>query len=213
MKKLFALLIASSIATSGLFASGCNNNTPGWGDNLGVISTATDNVWRVPGIEGRVTQIWSDAVTATACNKTFFFGGPPTPGEFNADCRSNPNFPGDLFSWCAIYRFGHLLCPYPWRVPTAEDFRNLDRNMRGTGESRLDRRFVTGQYLRVWGGVYGGRTSVEGRLADQAQGARYWASTEVGDAAANALYINTIGQIYPNRTFNKNEGFSLRCVR
>ncbi|MCL2412683.1 MAG: fibrobacter succinogenes major paralogous domain-containing protein [Bacteroidales bacterium] len=215
MKKLSTLLIAFSVTTFALFAetSGCNNNTPGWGDNLGVISTATNQIWRVQG--PAVTQIWSDAVTATGCNKNFFFGGPNTPGEFNADCRSNPNQRGDLFSWCAIYRFGHLLCPYPWRVPTAEDFIVLDRILGGTGEFRTDRNFVRRAYLApaIWGGTLSGGTGIEGVLTGQTQNVRYWSSTEVGTGAARALYFNALGQVYPQRSFNKNEGFSLRCIR
>jgi uncharacterized protein (TIGR02145 family) len=108
----------------------CSFQTPKWGDSLGTVGFATSETWKIG------NQEWSDAVTATACNKTTFDGGEKT--NFNADCRSNPNQKGDLFSWCAVYRFQDQLCPAPWRVPTKKDIIELDIALGGTGKRQED---------------------------------------------------------------------------
>ena len=117
---------------------GCNKLTPGFGENLGTIAFATDSTWSIIG-NGHV-QIWSDAITATNCQKTTFDGG--MKNNLNADCRSNSGFRGDLFSWCVVYRFADQLCPSPWRVPTVQDFINLDIAMGGNGLHRQWLEFV-----------------------------------------------------------------------
>ena len=148
---------------------GCNDSIPGWGESLGVISFKTDRTWIVG------NQEWSDVVMAEACQKKSFnsetknhtiiirndtLGGQIWPRyyeSYNADCRSNLNY-GDLFSWCAVYRFRKELCPDDWRVPTRQDFIDLDIALGGTGERRFlpdYDSFIRDTYLNpdVWGGV------------------------------------------------------------
>ena len=75
-------------------------------------------------------------------NKTSFNSGDGGASEcgnwekevFHIDCRSNPDFFGDLFSWQAVYELKYELCPYPWRVPSVQDFRDLDIAMGGNGQ-------------------------------------------------------------------------------
>jgi len=59
--------------------------------------------------------------------------------SFLIDCRSNPGQKGDLFSWRAVSELKDVLCPYPWRVPTVQDFIDLDIALGGTGESLSSR--------------------------------------------------------------------------
>ena len=186
----------------------CNRETPGWGDDLGVVSFHTNREWTIEG--NGITQTWSDAVTATACNKTVFDGGWGRYTYFNADCRSNPGFPGDLFSWCAVARFADVLCPYPWRVPTRQDFIALDIALGGNGRERVsdsfgtigsrrefrrvnrDARFLGGarfshittsefiadNYIERWGGAFGGQSNSHGRLGAQGGQGLYWSKSE-----------------------------------
>jgi len=201
-------------------AIGCNVNTPGWGSSLGIVTRGAQE-WAISG--NGITQIWSDAVTATNCQKTTFAGG--STGNFSADCRSNPDYPGDLFSWCAVIRFQDQLCPDPWRVPTTEDFINLDIAMGGNGRVRntgtssvATPQFTTDNYINRWGGALGGACVFEGAHVSDgtlfSQGtAFYWSQTEFYATDAGFLHFRTSGTIWPSSRFFKQYGLSLRCVR
>jgi len=191
--------------------TGCNFNTPGWGETLGIVSFHSTNTWT---IEGRgVTQVWSDAVTASNCQKTAFAGATNVDG-LNADCRSNPNAPGDFFSWCAVVRFADKLCPYPWRVPTLQDFSDLDRALGGlgVGHNRNDLQFVNQNYISLWGGVFGGSSWSNGNLQSLGSGL-YWSQTDFTPQRGRNLSFGTNGRITPGDHTEKGSGLSVRCVK
>jgi len=215
MKKLFLLVIVLFAVQVAISQNACNANVPGWGENLGVVSFYTDSVWIIEG--NGIRQEWSNAVTATACQKATFDGG--LAGNFNADCRTNPEFPGDLFSWCAVYRFGQQLCPYPWRVPTAQDFVNLDLAMGGDGTIRTSGltetsvgSFVRDNFLNTWGGVFGGRCNPNGSLRGQAWNGSYWSSADSPEGGVR-FYFTSSGCVNPNISYSKGFGLLVRCVR
>ncbi|MCL2028647.1 MAG: fibrobacter succinogenes major paralogous domain-containing protein [Bacteroidales bacterium] len=185
------------------FASvGCNSNTPGWGASLGTVTFASATTWSVAG------QTWSDAVQATACNKAPYAGG--SSGNYNADCRSNPSRKGDLFSWCAVRRFADQLCTGDWRVPTTTEFATLTNATNGANTIAL---LTAASGARSWGGAYGGYCYGSGGLDAQGSQARYWSSTEYNATYGYFLYFFTGGFINPQNNLNKDNGFSLRCVR
>ena len=166
----------------------CNPNTPGWGPSLGTVSFATDETWTV----GR--QIWSDAVQASNCSErpaAQFVGNDTVTNTFNADCRSLPGQKGDVFSWCAVYRFANVLCPAPWRVPTKQDFIDLDIALGGTGEgvrdSLLRDKYISDSY-------WGGRLFLINHLGN------YWSQTEHGRGSAFglSLFSNLMAGSPPN---------------
>ena len=196
----------------------CNMLTPGWGSSLGTVTRGSETTITGHGI----TQIWSDAVTATNCQKTIFNGSTSDSenSNFNADCRSNPDYPGDLFSWCAVIRFQDQLCPAPWRVPTMQDFINLDIALGGNGNNRgawtsdiATLQFVTDNYINRWGGAFGGNCLPAGSLNGQDFFAYYWSQTEGSATGGRGLHFNTNGLIWPQDSVDKSAGFSLRCVR
>jgi hypothetical protein len=126
--------IAVTMPGFGYYNDVCNGDLPGWGAKTGAVSFVSDSVWTIG------SQTWSDAVTTTSCREKTTYDGTKTAynhnakyNGHNADCRSNPEQKGDLFSWCAVIRFATFLCPSPWRVPTADDFRELDIALGGTG--------------------------------------------------------------------------------
>jgi len=191
---------------------GCNLDTPGWGNSLGFISFDSDRTWAIG------NQIWSDAVQASNCsNKTSFsggiLGGPYNRHihEFNADCRSNPGFPGDLFSWCAVRRFADQLCPYPWRVPTSDDFvvlYNALRRGRGTVRNRL---------INYWGADFGGYSDLIGTLYSQGLQGHYWSQCYYrcrnGHRWGATLFVCADGtRFLPSKDVRQN-ALTLRCVR
>jgi len=195
----------------------CNTRIPGWGDSLGIVSFHSNQEWTIEG--NGITQIWSDAVTATNCQKADFEGEADT-FSFNADCRTNPNFPGDFFSWCAVVRFADELCPYPWRVPTREDFRNLDIALGGTGENRFTNssniattEFVIENYINRWGGAFGGNSALIEKLDNQNFRGVYWSLTEADISFGHHLFFNVLGTIFPQDVWDKSRGLKLRCIR
>jgi uncharacterized protein (TIGR02145 family) len=196
----------------------CNTNTPGWGESLGEITRGEERQISGNGI----TQIWSDAVSASACKKETFYSGESDGTSFNADCRSSNIYKGDLFSWCAVVRFQHELCPHPWRVPTMQDFINLDIALGGTGEGRrVSENAVStelGWYTDVWGGAYGGYCeNILGRIAADNRRAYYWSSAETeGNTTTTVrlLRFDEDGLINPQAwTHEHYYGRALRCVR
>ena len=200
----------------------CNTRTPGWGNSLGVVSFHTNNEWAIEG--NGITQIWSDAVTATACQKSAFSGGTVDSAtgihNFNADCRSNPNFPGDMFSWCAVVRFADQLCPGDWRVPTKQDFIDLDIALGGSGNNRsmnssdiATQEFVAANYITRWGGAFGGFGHPDGLLWRLGIWGNYWTLQEYDSYNAFSLYYDARGLVYPQNWPTKFNGLTVRCVR
>jgi uncharacterized protein (TIGR02145 family) len=197
-------------------AIGCNTSIPNFGASLGTVTFATDSTWTISG--NGISQTWSDAVQTSNCSdKTTYRGG--SPGNFNADCRSNPNQKGDLFSWCAIMRFRETLCSAPWRMPSQQDFVDLDIALGGDGINR-NQQEVNGHswetqltwYLNRWGSTYGGFCTSEGSLVGQRSGAFYWSTTERNASGAHTLYSGT-DHIFPQSDVVKSIGFTVRCVR
>jgi uncharacterized protein (TIGR02145 family) len=208
------------IVTMPAIGARCNGNLPGWGASLGTVSFVSDGTWVVS--NGIIVQEWSDAVTATNCNKEIFSGRSMVSMSFNADCRSNPGQKGDLFSWCAVARFKDILCPAPWRVPTKEDFINLDIALGGTGENRIgDTNFLFKYIDRNWGGSYSGACLNTGELSAQNLYALYWSQTvaEENDRCAHRIELggnnNKIWLTTPSASnlINLHIGLALRCVR
>jgi len=122
--------------------SRCNNSTIA----LGSVGFTSPQTWVVG------SQTWSAPVTATFCNKSDYNGGNST--AMNADCRDNPGRQSQFFSWCMVVQYAETLCPSPWRVPNAQDFRNLDIGVNGgTGATRQDCASISRLVdPAVWGG-------------------------------------------------------------
>ena len=197
--------------TTGTF--NCATTEAGWGASLGTVTRGTEVT-----IEGNgITQIWSGAVTATNCEeRTTFVAG--SGSEHNADCRSNTQA-GDIFSWCAVVRFANELCPYPWRVPTQQDFIDLDIALGGDGQNRggvseiSGSEWVTANYIETWQGAFGGRANLLGVLSRQNQFGYYWAQTIQDDMNVHVMDIQSGGTITPRGFGTLGWGFSLRCVQ
>jgi uncharacterized protein (TIGR02145 family) len=191
---------------------------PGWGESLGVVSFVSDREWRIEG--NGIVQIWSDAVQATGCDKEHIGGSArnrATRQHFIlTDCRSNPDHPGDFFSWCAVARFADTLCPAPWRVPTAKDFCGLDKIL--FNRNKCNTHIVTPEkmietYINLWGGAFGGGAGGRGILFSNVK-AYYWSSTIFEEAYAYHLNYDVHGNIQSQCVMNtKGMGFSLRCIR
>ena len=181
---------------------------------LGEVSFRTATTWMIG------TQTWSDAVMAVRCRKTDYNAGTWGSPDVThwVDCRSNGEY-GDWFSWDAVDKYKDQLCPDGWRVPTKDDFINLDKAMGGSGENRgLDGLFVQ-KYLEEWGGEFGGyvwthfQTSEMEELYVGSYGT-YWAQTEDDSNRGNALTFGTAyNNVGPQGGSDKYNGQTLRCVK
>ena len=213
MKKNITLVFVF-VLSFGVFAQ---QNT--WSSALGNVSFATDSIWTISRefmFMDDIFQIWSDAVQTDVCSRKKSFNGGSFEKGFNIDCRSNPDQKGDLFSWRAVFELRYELCPYPWRVPTREDFINLDRALGGGGSVfRCDRRWShIDKYLNNWGGVFGGRSSSSGYLMGQDLRADYWSQEPSFGCSAYTLSFHYIkGHIFPQNCIERSFGASLRCIR
>jgi len=208
-----------------LIPAGCNGNPLTF--NLGTQSFRTAQTWQIGA--GEAWQEWSDAVRMSGCAKTAFVGG--ALGNSNADCRSAQAAAtnGHLFSWCMVMRFADQLCPDDWRVPTNQDFVNLDLALGGNGQNRTGtvNGFPIAQqvawYLAgsagdgsagspIFGGIWGGSrfTGHSGNLGTA--GTLYWSSMDINSTQAFAFRLES-GAVNPQNPDPKNLGFSLRCVR
>jgi len=200
----FAIILSLSFATS------CTKNKDNgtWDTSLGKASFATGQTWKIS--SNRIAQVWSDAVEIIDAKD--IYNGENWPDGYRIDFRSNPDYKGSLFSWRAVAEVENL-CPAPWRVPTRQDFINLDIAMGGTGEYRVDLDFVNTKYFALWGGVFGGACFSDGILDFQGQWAFYWSATEGNAWDACNLHFGTNGYLVPQSWDVKDYGFTLRCVR
>jgi len=230
MKKItitfFAIVLSLGVLAqqnTTIAMTGCNLNTPGWGESLGEVRFSWSDWARNPELyhnrvirdeAGQPIQLWSSPVEAENCRKETFDGGNARRG-FNADCRYNPRGPGSLFSWCAITRFAEELCPYPWRVPTVEDFITLDRALGGTGSAQRTSRHHS-MYRNTWGfttnvSYVDGRGRFQGRFI---AGAYFWSASERNATEAFTLsIIRDAFRTNPQNHALKSSGFRLRCIR
>ena len=212
------------------------------GGSLGTPYFRTSQIWSIFG--NGISQEWSDVVLAPGCNHVTYSvtGNATTP--YTSACKwslnnsgvpagSNGTRPtttqapgtstyyGDFFSWCMLHRYVEDLCPDTWRVPTCQDFVNLDVALGGTGINRSGAGDVRDKLTNIsgtagqfWGGTYGGFCNGAGVLYYQGAYADYWSSTQLSGTNARYLYINTNGTVNPQDSYyGKVQGMVLRCVR
>ena len=204
MNPLLFSAILSSLACASCWAQAKVEH-----EKFGKISFATDSVWTVG------SQTWSDAVSATKCQKETFEGyeGWDSVNVYLADCRSNPNYKGDFFSWEAVSQYKDVLCPDDWRVPTKEDFTNLYKALSGDGDYCEDCKTLCDKYINSWGGTYSGYCHSDGMLGIQGAEVYYWSLSESSSDYDNCLHFYMYGLVFPQHYGHKSNGFSLRCVR
>ena len=188
----------------------------GW---LGTVSFRTNKTWTVG------TQTWSDAVMATRCLKDDY-SGVWNSDDLVIDCRQNGDY-GHLFSWLAVGTYAKQLCPEPWRIPTKQEFIDLDIELGGNGERR-PADMIVHNYVNpeIWGGEYGGYTWVDPtnnhELVVQSQGdfGMYWGETRSRFIGASLMFgrannseVPDLGVMDPQGTSHKNNGYALRCIK
>ncbi len=185
----------------------------------------TNKVWDIT--DGTITHKWSDVVMAAgARGKESYDGGTAADG-FKADVRENTGY-GDLFSWQVVEELKGQLCPSPWRVPSLQDFTDLDIALGGdptTWMMGMDMNAaVVAQLLdpEGWGAVKGGGITPNSAtppvytLQYQGMMGCYWTSQEVTGSPNNAHHVyimDSAAVLGEMGATGKNAGYMLRCVQ
>ena len=165
--------------------------------NLGTVSF-TDGV-EVEISGNGVYQIWSRPVTATGCNKEEYDGG-SYPDSFRADCRNVPDYDTKLVSGCAAIIYASKICPYPWRIPTENDFKKLC-NSQGNLETECppnlcstNKTFVDEFLYGYWGAEPTGYTNGGNNITYKNVYAAYLVMNHMElDPGSNPYYKNLYG--------------------
>ncbi|MCL2027665.1 MAG: hypothetical protein FWG79_04160 [Bacteroidales bacterium] len=196
---------------------GVDPGTVSWGGSINIETHART-------ISGNgITQVWSGDVSTTGCNKTDF-----NSSYVDGDCRNAINgFNGHYFSWCYMMRHATTLCPTPWRVPSCQDFVNLDVALGGTGENRnvgsgengwtgtgTDQKY-TGTATGTWGGSF----RWTGQTSDFITGTAttttfYWSATHATVEWGWTLLFEA-SHVWPQNgvSSHRPNGLALRCVK
>jgi predicted small lipoprotein YifL len=138
-------------------------------------------------------QTWSDAIRLPECNKDDFDGGAGDAPR--ADCRSYTHGGKTFYYYSSPYVIAQAgrLCPAPWRVPTKEDFQQLQYGG-----------FTASNLVDLWG--YGGRAENSGIEAVDMQGMYY-------SADGTVLTFNSGAALNIYEVSWASYGAQVRCLR
>jgi uncharacterized protein (TIGR02145 family) len=184
--------------------------------DFGKIGFVSVQTWRIE--SNGVSQTWSAPVIAENCYKINFHGGDYFTEPYNIDCRTQNNKIdraryGDFFSWCAVENYATTLCPNGWRVPTVEDFIDLDIALGGTGDDFQLNSTLVNNYIRYWGGDFGGVSYGDGTLDSKSTHAYYWSKSGADKNNGYCLILTDDGILGTGKESSKNLGFTLRCIQ
>lgn len=185
----------------------------------------TSTTW--PVTNGTITQQWSDVVMCEAARgKTAFMGKDGT--TFVADLRENEGY-GDLYSWTFLDEYADEMCPDEWRVPTMQEFVDLNTAFGGTGVTDMmpgvippmegieSDPVVVAKYSdpAIWGGELAGRVKADGTMERVGDMMMYWSGTE--DPASDGFYSHFLqlgmGSASIKVSGDKGAGMNVRCIK
>jgi len=149
--------------------------------NLGTVGFTSSSVWVVG------AQTWSAPVTVSYCNKSTINSNSTAV----VDCRAGtlPQY-GHYFTRCMMDQYFNDLCPKPWRVPTRQEFIDLDKGLGYTGVARnIGTAVVTRYTSELWGGYTSGRTNGSA-MSHEGTTIRYWFLSASTYAASSAGMMN-----------------------
>lgn len=188
----------------------------------GTVSFRSENIWTITLADGVSKRQWSDTVLSSNADKDEYTG--VSGDTYIADAMRNGSY-GHMFSWKAVDDFGATLCPAPWRVPTMDDFVDLDKALGGTGENFQSTSGQEDRYRNEWGLEWAGQ-AFNSRLSgsgenDRASSVSYWSATDNSNVDARALGVTDNHELggTPHPAINpkgiriKQYGYLLRCVK
>jgi uncharacterized protein (TIGR02145 family) len=169
---------------------------------------ASTRTWVITG--NGITQTWSDKINVPDCLSSTF-----TNDNTNPKC-SSATLNGVLFyyyNWPYVNVYQNQLCPPAgdWRVPTKQDFINLDILFGGTGANRTaTTAYVNNNYYDTWGGELSGLLQPHLNNTDHLS---YWTSSPSSASAAYHLELRSGTYLQPQDIDANSTGMPVRCVK
>jgi uncharacterized protein (TIGR02145 family) len=150
------------------------------------------------------TQTWSAPLIkaqagCTAITDFTDMANPPTVAYYRSEELYSGG--GYMYNWKCVNDYATQLCPYPWHVPTVEDFKILDEALGHT----------ISNYTDSWGAAYTGNI-LPPTYYEQGTYAYYWSSTQTS-SNAYCLRLVKSGSIDPSHSHPQRAAHQVRCVR
>jgi uncharacterized protein (TIGR02145 family) len=180
--------------------------------DLGVVSFTQGSEITITG--SSYTQIWSRPVTATGCQKGTYNGGfnDGSAGSVKSDCRTNPGYAGDFFSWCAVVKYASQVCPFPWRIPTPDDFCRLHKAVTGANCVEAANVAWIQAYQTKWAPEFSGECD-NSIFYNVGLAVLYNVNGIVADSRSRFNITKADGLVNFGYAGNRATGRALRCVR
>lgn len=185
--------------------------------NASVPFAISPAIWEVKG--EKTTQYWTDWIAYDGDNKreagtlsSMSMGETP-------DYRDNAGYKGFYYNWYYINEHKDKICPCSFRLPVADDFKNLDIALGGTGETQSGLSAEREQMYVDWGlddASKGGRIN---NNAPQYAGSYVylWTLTDVDATHASQFLYNfqshNVAPVNNSSSITKSFGLPVRCVR
>jgi uncharacterized protein (TIGR02145 family) len=135
---------------------------------------------------------------------------------------------GYFYNWDCVSSYGthdantNVLCPYPWRVPSKDDYCTLYKNVAQisncpsdgvTVENSIANALLTATSgTNAWGAVKEGfyTADVLDRIGTQAS---FWSSSLVNANAGASFQVRVSPNLIPYGRDGRSLGFQVRCVK
>ena len=196
---------------------------PGGVETLPPSAAASTQTWTVISDDETIKQVWSDYIMYDGDKKVekgtianFVFGTDP-------DYCDNPGYDGYLYNWYYVVANETDLCPSPWRVPTGQDFIDLNLALGGPGvdsyktdPAHAGAAELIVKYVNLVGFKTTGRVNASGRN-NQGTHCYIYSSEDMNkDGKGKHMFIDVRGEYYPEGSAGsaqKTTGMAVRCVR
>ena len=153
-------------------------------------AAASVQIWTVG------NQKWTDYIEYDGKNKTDLttYNGTEATGDY----RNAGAYKGYLYSWFYVDLNKAALCPSPWRVPSKDDFIELDLALGGNGTNeQTGNTTLVNKYISDWGAIYSGYATGAGALTYQGSYVYAWSSDEANTTQAYYQLLTNTGNVQP----------------
>jgi len=216
-------IVTVSVGT-GILAVEINIQVSQLGNSTGT-KAASMKTWQITSYDQSVKQLWSDYLEYNGNNKTDMsntnYNG---YDEINGDlCRNKEGLTGNLYNWWYVTIHAAKMCPAPWRVPSKEDFVDLDKAFGDNGGETYHDEVQLQRYMDEWGAVYTGNIRADTQSyvytpTDAVPMSMCWSISpyEDNDNWAYYMLLTSVGGVNPQHfesSQGKVGGRTVRCVR
>jgi uncharacterized protein (TIGR02145 family) len=210
---------STTVKSGGTFLLPCDYTVTSFTDVTGApgiikeIATPPDaastKTWVITG--NGITQTWSDQINTRDCNISSFTNSTTVP-----QCRSVTynNVLYFFYNWSYVNANKDIMCPSPWRVPTANDVMILDLALGGNGQNRTgaDKSWMIEKYNNEWGHSHVG-VIVPNTTFQYPNHQHIWTSDACGSNAYYLYYSVEELRVNTHVCVTRAEGHGVRCVR